>query len=533
MEKKRIKTPIAKKTKPSVIKKTGKESLVMAKQSKSSLGAKGLALKKSSSSASIKITDDYFKKKSVHSPFNFLGFLNDFAQALVIAAIIILLTISFIIVGGQKRAEELRVASGQKYFDSLSGVQIVKKDKGFFGSLEFSSNGQSDSFDVRQEEKVLGMGGMSGAYPGTGLVENDIMVDSKDMSMIYPMEIFEYNYIYVGEDFNLLPEEVNVYRRNEVDLSSQFTDLFSGKRVSFLDFKKFRNISINNLTINEDRDYGYSIHLGLKDGNFSLYKNWEKWPSIDKLCRGYDYGCYESYRLTINDFLSDEEIINITDNFLKEYGIPLGNYGSGEVQKYWMRDYVLSQDKASFYLPDSISVVYPLKIEGAEVYEDSGEKTGLMVEVDMREKRVSGVYNLFHQYYESSSYSTERDRASILKIVKNGGLYPWNAYYRDSVSVKTIDVQIGTPSIGIFRTWQYDESAMKGYEIYVPAYIFPVISESEPSHFYKKNIVVPAVRDFFNNERVYPLPIMYQEAIDGEGVSGSSGSLDVMLPEKR
>ncbi len=521
MEKKRIKKVVTKKAKISPRKKTGGKSAAVTSTSKVSSKIKRSKSRKNSSP--VKITDDYFEKRTVHSSFNFLGFLNDFAQALIIAAVIILLTISFIVVGGQKKTDELRRVSGQSYFNYLDDVKIVKKDKGFFGSLLFSSDVQSESSEGDQAERVLGMG-IGSAYPEVGSP-----MDPKNDSMILPREIIEYNYIYVGDDFNLLPEEVSVYRRSNVDLSRQFADMFSGKKISFFDLRNFSDISVNNLTINEDRDYGYSIYLGLKDGNFSLYKNWDKWPSIDKLCRGYDQDCYQSYRLTINDFLSDEEIVNLSDNFLREYDIPLDNYGPGEVRKYWMRDYVLSEDKASFYFPDSISVIYPLKVEGVDVYDDSGEKTGLSVEIDMREKRVSGVYNLFYQHYESAYYSTERDKENILEVVKNGGSYFLYDNYREDVDIKTVDIQVGTPSIGMVRTWNYDETTMRGHEIYVPAYVFPVISESEPSYFYRKNIVVPAVKDFFNNNnRIYPTPLMGDGSAEGGGVPGSTGSLEII-----
>jgi hypothetical protein len=519
MEKKRIKKTAISKPERSLKKNQSKKSSRVVKTSRP-----------------VKITDEYFEKKTIHSSFNFLGFMNDFAQALIITSVFILLTVSFIIVGGQKKSSEFNYLSGQGYFDILSDTKVVKKDKGFFGTLNFSSAGQSDLAGGRQSDGVLGMGS-TGNIPTIDM-EKDISSVRNDLAIIYPGERIEYNYIYVGEDFNLLPEEVDVYRRVDLDLSRQFANLFSDKKISFFDLRKFRNININNLTINEDREYGYSIYLGLKDGQFSLYKNWEKWPNIDKLCRGYNYECYQSYSLTINDVLSDEDIIGLSDDFLREYGISLDNYGAGEVQKYWMRDYILSEDKASFYMPESIMVTYPLLINGLEVYEESGEKVGLNVEVDMREKRVAGVHNLFYQHYESSAYNSENDKENILKMVENGGIYSTYDYYGDSPITKTIDIQIGTPAIKMVRVWNYDEMTMRGYEIYVPAYVFPVISESEPSYFYRKNIVIPAVKDFFNNNRAYPLPIMYEDSVDGGKVpgstssSGSAGSLEFQAPNK-
>lgn len=515
MEKKKIKKITTNKKAITSKKNQSKKPSNVAKKSKVSL--KNKTPKTEKFSQAIKTTEEYFEKRPAHSSFNFLGFLNDFAQALIIVAVFILLTISFIIVGGQKKTEEFKRLSNQGYFNFLDDVKIVEKNKDFFGSLNFSS-GEKDSslIENNQESKVLGLGTAGAGNAPVIAVPRDISLIEEDIIIDYPKEIVEYNYVYVGDDFNLLPSEVNVYRRSNLDLSRQFADLFSDKKISFFDLKKFKNIAVNNLTINEDREYGYSIYLGLKDGYFSLYKNWEKWPSIEKECEGYDQDCYKKYQLTVNDILSDEEIINITDNFLERYDISLDNYGPGEVQKNWMRSYVLSDDKASFYLPDSIMVIYPLKLEGVDVYEESGQKAGLNVEVDIREKKAAGIHNLFYQHYERSAYNSEDSKENILKMVENGGIYPSPDYYRDDLEIKTIDIQVGTPTIGMVRAWHYDNEAMRGYEVYVPAYVFPIISESEPSYFYRKNIVIPAVKDFFNNNRVYALPVINEDLVDSD-----------------
>lgn len=446
------------------------------------------------------------EKNGKEKNFKFIDFMNDFAQALVITSIFLLLCISFLIVGAQKRIEKVNKNDDRGYINILDDVRIVKKQKGFFGNLNFSlgsTNAESgENLSMSFSDKMT-----SSETIGFGEIEK--MISSSMGTM--PYEPHQYNYIYTGGEFSLFPEEVEVYKRINLDLSEEFISGVSDFKIPFVDIKKFNNIGVHNLTINENKDYGYSIYLGLKDGSFSLYKNWEKWPSVDKICAsraGYDNDCYQNYQLTINDVLSDQEIIKISDNFLKNYGISLKNFGSAEVQKYWMRDYVLNEDKASFYIPDTISVIYPLKLNGKNVYEEYGEKSGLIVKVDMREKRVASVYNLFYQYYESSSYSTERDKDVILKMVEQSGdnfypvLFDSNDSQEDDFAGKTIDIEVGKPSLEMVKVWHYDYSNMNGYEIYVPAYIFPIVSESEPSYFSKKNIVIPAVKDFFRQPNI-------------------------------
>lgn len=451
-------------------------------------------------SKGIKKLETIKKVKNSPNSFNFLSFMHDFTQALLIVAVIILLTVSFMIVGGQKKIKEANKGFGEDYFSVLDDTKVIKKNNNFFGNIF------SGSDEVGKTNGQYGLGdseaGMSAGAGAPGRSEEGIFYgtveSSFDISFPAPeFDTYKYNYNYTGGDFSLFPSEVNVLRRINPDLSKEFVSSFSNKKISFFDMKKFKNLGIHNLTINEDVEYGYSIYLGLKDGTFSIYKNWDKWPNIDSLCRGYDSSCYQRNQLSIADMLSDEEITSIADQFLENYGISLENYGAGEVQNYWMENYLLAEDKTAFYIPETISVIYPLKIEGKEVYEEYGQKSGLTVEVDVKAKKGAGVYNLFYQHYESSAYNSETDKNNILEKMKQGGMSP-DYYYQEGTKVKNIDVEIGNPSLSMVKLWYSDSNDFRSYEIYVPAYVFPVLSVSDSSYFYKKNIIVPAVKEFFN-----------------------------------
>ena len=103
--------------------------------------------------------------------------------------------------------------------------------------------------------------------------------------------LVQYNYIYSGDDFDLFSEEVDVLKKINPDLSKQFSSSLKSINIPFFDLNKLSNVAVANMTINEDIDFGYSIYLGLKDASFSLYKNWEKWPSLEKACPSYEYSC--------------------------------------------------------------------------------------------------------------------------------------------------------------------------------------------------------------------------------------------------
>lgn len=471
-------------------------------RTKKTSSKKSVRVNKTSTIASLKKDEKVMvpvnASKKEHNPsYRFLSFMYDFAQALVIASLILLLTISFFVVGQQKKTDD-GLSNNKNHFGALEDVKIVKKGKDFFGGLMFQ---QADN-SARQ---VAGMGSSETTSIDTSFAT---ALDSKMIVAPYPSQKF--NYVYAGADFELFPSEVDVYKRIDPDFSGELNSSLKGKKIAFLDVDKLKNINVSNLTINEDREYGYTIYLGLKDGSFSLYKNWDKWPSLDKLCGGYNQACYDSNRLKIENVLSDEEVITIANSFLQEYDINLNGYDAPEVQKYWMRDYEMSTDKSSYYIPDTISVVYPLKINGATVYSDYGQKVGINIEVDMREKKVSGLYNMYYQYYESSTYTSEVDRDLILKTAQQGGMYPDYYYMGDSEEAKTIDIELDTPILGLIKTWQYDQTTMKGYELHVPAYIFPIKSKPEGVYFSRDNIVVPAVKDFFSNYNTGIKPMLME-----------------------
>jgi hypothetical protein len=421
---------------------------------------------------------------------SFLSFVEEFTKALVITSIIILLSISFIIIGSEKKSNtntnnNLIVES---YLDTLKDVIIIDKGENFFGKLNLNNNvSNPDSLSSRE----IAVAQDISTY-GAGDISSSVL-DSK----IAPIDshVLKYNYKYEGEDFSLFPSEVQVYKKNNPDLSKELVGVLKNKDISLFDINNFNNIGINNMTIFEDKDYGYYFYLGLIDGSFSIYKNWDRWPINNSTVACNSEGfCSSDNGLTVEDIPSDEEILEISNNFLADYKVNLQNYGLGEVQKSWFNTYLLSSAKS--YIPETMTVVYPLVIDGLTVYEQSGNKYGLTVEIDIREKKVSGVYNLMYQYFESSSYTTENNIENIITKAEQGGLYP-DYYYGDQAQVDSLDVNIKSASLGLIRTWQYDNNTRKSSEFYVPAYIFPI--ETETSSIYRENIVVPALEDFFSN----------------------------------
>jgi hypothetical protein len=419
------------------------------------------------------------KKEKKYKP---LDMVNDLAQALVITSFLFLLTISFILVGIEKKVYEAKSIAQTDKTEEDSSAYIAEKGENFFGKLF------SDSFQVGDIETAIGLGddirgestrdSMEPAVPDIGI-----------MPIIQPIK---YNYVYTGPEIPNIPENMNVYRRTKPDLRKEFVPNLNQSSLLF-DARKIEDVKIDNLNIKEDKDYGYSFYLNLKDASFSINKNWEKWPQ-DK----------NYQRIEINEVLSDQEILDISERFLNYYGINLSNYKEGSVQKNWMRSYLLSENKDSFYIPETVSVTYPLTINEMVVYGGQGNEYGLTLSIDMRERKVTSLYNLYYHQFEASSYPTTGNLENILDKLNSRNSYLENE------EIDIIEIEIGEPKLGLLKSWHYDENITESYNIYVPAYIFPVISESKPSYFNQENIVVPVIEDFFRANQgggVMPMPM--------------------------
>ena len=459
--------------------------------------------KKNTKKATSKVNNT--KKANKETSKNYFlstNFIIDLSRSFVIVAILLLFVVGLSFSKIQTRNLKISKDNLQsEYFKSLSETKIVKLGKNSFGSLSFENQEGGLESDGRmissQDQYALGFGSSSNVGESF-----DVSVSDKFIDDVYIMPIMtKYNYIYNGGDFDMFNSEEEVYKRIVPSLSGEIVNQFSNNNFSIIDLNKFKNLNVSNFSFLEDRDFGYNIHFGLEEGNFSIYKNWKKWPRIETICGSWDnYQCFENHRLSFSDVPQNSELIQIANNFLRDYGINLDNYGNPQVQNYWLRDYSLASDKPNYYIPDSINIIYPLVINDKQVYEEYGNISGLNVEVDIRERKVAGLHGLSYQQYQSSTYDTETDISKILDLAyKGGNYYDYDYdYYGDNYEYEVIDIELGTPSLELVKIWNYDNITMTSQELYIPAYVFPIISESDSSNLYKQNVVIPAVKEFFD-----------------------------------
>ncbi len=378
---------------------------------------------------------------------------------------------------------------------------IIALNERAFGNLSLSLEEERSSQETslsQADDMVLGLGSAS-----------ESMASSGDVSIMpYPIEQNNYKYIYKGDfldNLDLSSVSSLVYKRDSDDY---FSRLFARnvKSVSGLpiDLGNFSQTKLQHFNLEENKDYGYSVAVNLSNNSISIYSNWQHWPQPYKDC--YDERCIESLRLKEGDMLFDSELISIAHNFINKYKISLNDYGPVEINK--------ENYKNNNYYPEQISLIYPLLINGKEVYSSHGGKDGLQIDINIREKKVSSLNNLTFSSLKSSSYQLIDSTNRINDLIEKGGLYP--DYYRGSQE-NYIEVELKEPIIALVKTWVSSPDRNTSSEIFIPSLIFKV-KERPNEYFHRQNVIVPLVKEvfedsleklnnqFFHDVEILPMP---------------------------
>ncbi len=385
---------------------------------------------------------------------------------------------------------------------------IVKKNPGAFGSLATLSGAGSENKDLAA---ASGQGELLAAVPTVQTAErgiasaNDSSVTSvsavafgagggSDLvasKMILPMYSFEY--IYRGDSLDLSEESGTVYRRLKggAGFSSSLDNVIKDKSFGPLNLKSFSNLETNSISLTENKKLGLSLTVDFKEENIYIGENWMYWQSERDKC-GSDQACWDSYRLKISDIPADDLMIAMAGKFLTDRGINLSNYGDPTVDNEWRTNYENSQDKENYYIPEYVSVIYPLKVDNQIVYNQSGGLEGLRVTINLLHTAVSGVSSLSSNRYEASDYTFETDGERIISVAEKGG-YGGFSYY--SGEEKKTMVELGTPTKSLVKFWRYTNGNSE--ELLVPALVFPVINNPE-NYYGSKFITVPLVKEMIN-----------------------------------
>jgi hypothetical protein len=374
-------------------------------------------------------------------------------------------------------------------------------------------------------------GGVAVAKPAELSAAGSAVADEK---MIAPGESYpeykQYKFKYDGGSLPKIENEIGVLKRvKPVQPAGIVSKVISFLSFGLIDLTKLTNPTMSYITFAEDKEFGYETSVDLVQGSVYMGKNWTKWPQDMYNC--FEVGCVNPEPLKPSDIPEDEELIAASEQFLAEYGISKEGYGSPVVNNQWRVQYdnVSSAERATFWIPDQAQIIYPLILSGQEVVDESGNKYGLNVNVDVRTKKVFGIYELTSKQFERSNYKSVTDEKRILKVAENGGFR--NAMFLEP-NVKTVQLKLGTPTIQTVKMWysngnNYNNSA----ELFVPSLVFPIENWKE-NNYWRQNVIVPLVSDILESDDgggITPMPMPVDPGIGG--TTSSSAGTEAVKPK--
>jgi hypothetical protein len=344
-------------------------------------------------------------------------------------------------------------------------------------SNAFGTLGVPASNPSAQSTVAKGLGG------GGGYASADKMASG----LMPPFVVYDFKFKYQGEEITQPAETMSVLKRVKQN-NQLFNDLFKKLNLGLIDANKFSNLKIQYLNLAEDRDGGYVLDINPYEGLVTINLNWNYWQTDPVL---------DQKPLTLNDVSNDAGFIAMADEFLAKYGIDTSKYGQPEIDQTWRRYYEKTPNKSEYYFPDTITIIYPLIVNGLPVYEEQGNKVGINVAINVKYQKVMSVSNLMTTNFQASDYQAETDINRIKEIALKGGLYTYPTVADANTQIQVNDVTLGTPIPGYMRYWQY--SGNTNQEMLVPAYIFPILETTGETPYYKQSIVVPLVKEILDS----------------------------------
>lgn len=319
--------------------------------------------------------------------------------------------------------------------------------------------------------------------------------------MVAPEEPFAFTFVYAGDPLTLEDATVAVLRRQKGSGAAS-ADAVRGIFPNLADFGRFENLKVQTVSAFEDKPYGMTVYADTLEESISISQHYPRWPHPEQNCR--DQACYESFRIRESDLPSDAEAIAAAETVLAAYGISKEGYAAPEVRTDWRRWYELMADKSQYWFPEAISVTYPMLSGGMRVVDESGASYGMTVNVNVREDRADGVWNLYSKNYESSAYDAETDSAAILAAAARGGVNGWQP--EAGSGVRMIEVRLGTPERVMLRTWQYGGDG-SGRELLVPALRFPALDATAPYGVPPEAVVIPLAKELLVRQGDFGIPM--------------------------
>jgi hypothetical protein len=266
-------------------------------------------------------------------------------------------------------------------------------------------------------------------------------------------------YTYAGDPVTLSDNQGKVFKRTKgIDSAKQLSEIVKNTSFGLTNLSNFGNLSLKNITLADDEANGYVISVNFDEGSISVSPNQPYWGTT---------------KSTESSTLGPDDVLSIVRDFVKSHAIDTSVYGSPVIV-------------------ENNTVVYPLVIEGKEVYEESGKPFGVIIAVDPQTKKVLTVSNLMSQTYDSSLYTLETDFNNVVAVATSS----LNSSLLQGIAGTTTKASLDTPKFVLMHYWLADNGGVSS-ELFIPALSFPISYKNiQNSTGLPTTIVVPLVKDF-------------------------------------
>lgn len=366
----------------------------------------------------------------------------------------------------------------------LFGLSAEKSniDLGYWGSLEIvPSEKQFGEFDLEaiKPSEIEGRGaGGGGDQLGQKQTQKEVGVFSEPGNL----NIKNFKYVYVGEDFDLMGEKASVLKREKnFKNTKKLADyLQKNLNIGLLELSNFAQLKVKNINLLQEGLGGYAINLDLENSELSL--------SFVNDGVGVDFvdesgKTVKTDEQSGKDLLNFSQVVEISRSFLTEKGVNLSSYGEAVVQNVLFDGKNLQEN-----LP-IINIVFPLEIEGKNVYDQGGQLIGIKLVYDRKTNIIIRVWGIKSLRYSAVEYDLIN---SVEEVLSKS-----NIQKQKKVREKEDGelVKLTTPNLCYVETFKYTQEGVQ--EFLVPALIFVEKKEpkEEKNDGLDKKVIVPLVEN--------------------------------------
>ncbi len=377
----------------------------------------------------------------------------------------------------------------------------VTSSTDFYGEGDMPEAGITDAGprafgSISVDQQAAGGRGGGG---GGGAPSIDTM-SANDAKLIYPAEDYTVTRFTYDGVLPLSTDDVEVYRHVPPGSRPSAAGIGKGFAEQMINWGAFGNLQTQSLQLTETGRNPYHVSVDFNEGSLSIHRSFDASSRPDLNCT--DTDCWERNRLRENDMIPDAEAIRIARDFANRFGLDLSRYGEPQVMDEWRTWYELTEDKASYYFPEQLTVVFPLLIDGKPVYEEYGSAFGVNVGIDVRTKEASGLYNYYFHAYEKSAYAPLGDEQKARQVLEQGSMYLW-----DDPNATKVYSTLGEPTEGFMRTYQWDQATMTNRDLIVPALVFPVTERHPDANDGRTRVLLPLAEDVLPENTPQPVPL--------------------------